>query len=178
VPFGPTEPYLHIHNPLYLDNLSILYVAIKGKRITVSGQHEQLFSWCGVRLSPLGTSTTIWSTVPAPDDRWWVWSSQWNENWQGKPKYSEKTCPNANLSTTNPTNMNRFCRMCVSHTGLPCMASSSTMKIEVTYSSETSVDFQLATWRYNRTLQKQICWTWGSHSGHYEEYSILGWGAM
>jgi hypothetical protein len=24
-------------------------------------------------------------------------------NWQGKPKYSEKTCPSAALSTTNPT---------------------------------------------------------------------------
>jgi hypothetical protein len=27
---------------------------------------------------------------------WWrggVWSSRWNENWQGKPKYSEKTWP-------------------------------------------------------------------------------------
>jgi hypothetical protein len=30
---------------------------------------------------------------------WW-W---WNEDWQGKPKYSEKTCPSATLSTTNPT---------------------------------------------------------------------------
>jgi hypothetical protein len=24
---------------------------------------------------------------------WWAWSSRWNENWHGKPKYSEKTCP-------------------------------------------------------------------------------------
>jgi hypothetical protein len=24
-------------------------------------------------------------------------------DWQGKPKYSEKTCPSAALSTTNPT---------------------------------------------------------------------------
>jgi hypothetical protein len=50
-----------------------------------------LVSWGGVRLSPLGTSATNWPIVPAPDDRWWVWSSRWNENWQGKPKYSEKT---------------------------------------------------------------------------------------
>jgi hypothetical protein len=28
------------------------------------------------------------------------WSSWWNENWQGKPKYSEKTYPSATLSTT------------------------------------------------------------------------------
>jgi hypothetical protein len=27
----------------------------------------------------------------------------WNENWQGKPKYSQKTCTSATLSTTNPT---------------------------------------------------------------------------
>jgi hypothetical protein len=26
-----------------------------------------------------------------------------DENWQGKPKYSEKTCPSTTLSTTNPT---------------------------------------------------------------------------
>jgi hypothetical protein len=28
---------------------------------------------------------------------------RWNENWQGKPKYSGKTCPSATLFTTNPT---------------------------------------------------------------------------
>jgi hypothetical protein len=27
----------------------------------------------------------------------------WNEEWQGKPKYSEKTCPSSTLPTTNPT---------------------------------------------------------------------------
>jgi hypothetical protein len=57
----------------------------------------------GVRLSPLGTSGANWPIVPAPEDKWWMWSSWWNENWQGKPKYSEKTCPSAILSTTNPT---------------------------------------------------------------------------
>jgi hypothetical protein len=63
-----------------------------------------LVSWGGVRLSPLGTSATSWPIVPAPDDRWWwMWSNRWNENWQGEPKYSEKTCPSATLSTTNPT---------------------------------------------------------------------------
>jgi hypothetical protein len=61
-------------------------------------------SWGGVRLSLLGTSTTNWPIVPALDDRWWwMWSSRWNENWQGKQKYSEKTCPSATMSTINPT---------------------------------------------------------------------------
>jgi hypothetical protein len=27
----------------------------------------------------------------------------WNEDWQGKPKYSEKACTSAALTTTNPT---------------------------------------------------------------------------
>jgi hypothetical protein len=40
----------------------------------------------------------------APNDRWgWVWSNWWNEDSQGKPKYSEKTYCSATLSTTNPT---------------------------------------------------------------------------
>jgi hypothetical protein len=57
-----------------------------------------------VRLSPLGTSATNWPIVPAPDDRWWrMWSSRCFANWQGKPMYSEKTCPSATLSTKNPT---------------------------------------------------------------------------
>jgi hypothetical protein len=57
-----------------------------------------------VRLSPLDTAATVWPIVPARDDRWWwVWSSRWNANWQGKPKYSEKICPSSTMSTKNPT---------------------------------------------------------------------------
>jgi hypothetical protein len=47
----------------------------------------------GLRLSTLGTSATNWSVVPTANDRRWVWSSRWNENWQGKPKYREKPIP-------------------------------------------------------------------------------------
>jgi hypothetical protein len=32
----------------------------------------------------------------------WGWRIWWNE-WQGQPKYSVKICPDATLSTTNPT---------------------------------------------------------------------------
>jgi hypothetical protein len=56
-----------------------------------------------VRLSPLRTATTVWPIVPAPDGRWWVCSSRWNANWQGKPKYSDKTCLSATSSITNLT---------------------------------------------------------------------------
>jgi hypothetical protein len=42
-------------------------------------------------------------TVPAPGGALWrVWGSRWNK-WNGKPKYPEKTCTCAALSTTNPT---------------------------------------------------------------------------
>jgi hypothetical protein len=47
-----------------------------------------------------GTAAT-WPVVQTPmideDD---FWSNWWNENWPGKPKYSEKTYPSATLSTT------------------------------------------------------------------------------
>jgi hypothetical protein len=38
----------------------------------------------------------------SPGYRWRMWSSRWNENWQGKPKSLEKTCSSATLSTPNP----------------------------------------------------------------------------
>jgi hypothetical protein len=34
-----------------------------------------------------------------------LWRNWWNEDWQVKPKYSEKTCPSTTLSTTNPTSL-------------------------------------------------------------------------
>jgi hypothetical protein len=51
-------------------------------------------------------------TVPAKDDGWWVCSSRWND-WQGKLKYSEKTCPSAALSTINPTWPNLGSNLCL-----------------------------------------------------------------
>jgi hypothetical protein len=56
-----------------------------------------LVSCGGVRLSPLGTSAPNWPIVPAPDDRWWTWSSRWNENSQGKPKYSRENLPHCHF---------------------------------------------------------------------------------
>jgi hypothetical protein len=56
----------------------------------------------GVQLGPLGTAATDCSIVACPG--WlWCWRIWWNEDWQGKPKYSEKIRPSAALSTTNPT---------------------------------------------------------------------------
>jgi hypothetical protein len=52
-----------------------------------------LVFWGGVRLSPLGTSTNIWPFVQAPDDRWWLWSIMWNEDWQGNRSTRRKPAP-------------------------------------------------------------------------------------
>jgi hypothetical protein len=58
----------------------------------------------GVGLLALQPLLAYCTNPPAPDDRWWwLWRNWWNEDWLGKPKYSEKTCPSATLSTTNPT---------------------------------------------------------------------------
>jgi hypothetical protein len=105
-----------------------------------------------VRLSPLGTAATVWPIVPAQNDRWWVWSSRWNANWQGKLKYSEKTCPNASLSTTNPTWPNpgrRGGKPANNHLsyGTDLASFTLTLKMEAVCSSETSANYQ-TTWRH------------------------------
>jgi hypothetical protein len=77
---------------------------LSSSHIIPTSLRHHIFSYGGVRLSPLGTSATNWPILPAPNDRWWwMWSSRRNKTCQGKPKYSEKICPSANLSTTNPT---------------------------------------------------------------------------
>jgi hypothetical protein len=63
-----------------------------------------IYSLGGVRLSPLGTSATVgllYQPRMIDDDDYGAVGGM--RDWQGKPKYSEKTCPSATLSTTNPT---------------------------------------------------------------------------
>jgi hypothetical protein len=58
----------------------------------------------GVGLSPVGTAATFGLLYkPQMIDEGDCGGNWWNEDWQGKPKYSKKTCPSATLSTTNPT---------------------------------------------------------------------------
>jgi hypothetical protein len=54
-------------------------------------------------LGPRGTAVITWPIVPVPGDCEDREIGGMKCGWQGKPKYSEKTCPNAILSTTNPT---------------------------------------------------------------------------
>jgi hypothetical protein len=49
------------------------------------------------------TEATYWPIVPALDDDDECGAISGMNDWQGKLKYSEKTCPSAALSTTNPT---------------------------------------------------------------------------
>jgi hypothetical protein len=57
-----------------------------------------------VRLSPLCTVAAIGILYkPQMIDDGDCGAIWWNEDWQGKPKYSEKTYSSAILSTINPT---------------------------------------------------------------------------
>jgi hypothetical protein len=49
-------------------------------------------------LSTAATSGLLYKPQMTDEDDFW--SNWWNEDWQGKPKYLEKTCPSATLSTT------------------------------------------------------------------------------
>jgi hypothetical protein len=52
-------------------------------------------------LGPLGTAATNWAILPSPGD---YDDGEITEMiGRGNRKYSEKTCPNVALSTTNPT---------------------------------------------------------------------------
>jgi hypothetical protein len=58
--------------------------------------------WGGVQAGATRHVGHWMAYCTVPGWLWW-WRIWWNEDWQGKPKYSEKTCPNAIMSTTNPT---------------------------------------------------------------------------
>jgi hypothetical protein len=49
--------------------------------------------------------SALWPPMAYCASPGWLWwcRNWWNDDWQGKPKYSEKTCPSAALSTANPT---------------------------------------------------------------------------
>jgi hypothetical protein len=52
---------------------------------------------------PRGTAAMYCPIVPAPGDCEDGEVGGMKRRWQRKPQYSEKTCPGAILSTTNPT---------------------------------------------------------------------------
>jgi hypothetical protein len=92
----PTHPsiYLSIYPPNHLPTYLIIFlinIVGGGTGYTRHVGHWMAYCTC-------------------PGWLWW-WRIWWNENWQGKPKYSEETCPSATLSTTNPTCQTRAAAM-------------------------------------------------------------------
>jgi hypothetical protein len=100
----------HARTHTHSIRLNVWTVSHKCRTINASNSNsKRLLLLLFIIISGDGTKSTrycghFWPIVLAPDDRWgWLWSSRWNEDWQGKPKYLEKTCPSATLSTANPT---------------------------------------------------------------------------
>jgi hypothetical protein len=83
--------------------LSTYFARVKfvGQNLNTSSVTVFRFVGSGVQLDPLGTAATDWPIASCPGGLWW-WRIWWKEDWQGKPKYSEKTRPSATLSNTNP----------------------------------------------------------------------------
>jgi hypothetical protein len=60
------------------------------------------FAFCVIYCVVWGeTESTVWPIVQAPNGGG-VWSSRWNENYEGKGKLDEEDRPIATLFTTNP----------------------------------------------------------------------------
>jgi hypothetical protein len=74
------------------------------KKLYVCGCCTLFFPfWGGVEPSSLLLRPLLmYCTSPDYYGCRWEWSNRWND-WQEKPKYSEKTSPSASFSTTNPT---------------------------------------------------------------------------
>jgi hypothetical protein len=86
-----------------------------GARVT-RRTHEKCIFFLFLRWD-FGYCGRYWPIVPAPDDRWrWLWRNWWNEDWQGKPKYSEKTCSSATFVHQEiPHDQTRAAAKCEDH---------------------------------------------------------------
>jgi hypothetical protein len=92
--FNPNTIYTY----LYLCGLDNFIIILKEATALLSHILKIRLVGGGVQPGPLGTEATDWPIVACRSWIWW-W---WNEDWQGKPKNSEKTRPSATLYITNP----------------------------------------------------------------------------
>jgi hypothetical protein len=74
----------------------------------MEGYEKRIFFIIGIVGGGVHTGSTrhcghYWPIVPVPGDCEDGEVGGMKYGWQGKPKYSEKTCPGPILSTTNPT---------------------------------------------------------------------------
>jgi hypothetical protein len=97
---------LHLAMAFDLENISTINILDSklGKTLPVNIVSFSFLGWGETESTWYVGHYFVYGTTPDDTCRWWwMWSSRWNENWQGKPKYSEKTYPSATLSTTNLT---------------------------------------------------------------------------
>jgi hypothetical protein len=92
------------HEPKFplIDRIKMLLPQIRTSRSLIFNFFLIGVLWGGVLAGSTRHVGHWMAYCTCPGWIWW-WRIWWNEDWQGKPKYSEKTCPNAALSTTNPT---------------------------------------------------------------------------
>jgi hypothetical protein len=93
--FQPVGLYQHIH--LVSD---LCWTHSFEVNITIENFKTYIFFiiLIGVRLTPLRTADTIGLLCRLCQPQmtwWWLWSNWWNKDWQGKLKYTEKTCHSA-----------------------------------------------------------------------------------
>jgi hypothetical protein len=88
----------------WLQYIMLIFQNVKQSRIILMDSSRRAFLNLITSYSPAnGWSALRKASANYAEWLWW-WRSWWNERfWQGKPKYSEKTYPDATLSTTNPT---------------------------------------------------------------------------
>jgi hypothetical protein len=99
-----------------------------------------------------------WPIVPLPSER--NWSICWNENWQRKPKYSERTCFNPSLSTN------------ITWTDLSLNPDRHTTDAYCNMMYYFSVNSER---KFSWYLTSRI---WGFHNGDYKECCLLGCGTV
>jgi hypothetical protein len=79
--------------------------------LLVWGETESTWHVCHYSALGVCILLRVWDHVMGPivaasnDRRWCVLSNPWKEIWQGKPKYSEKSCPSDSCPPQIPLNL-------------------------------------------------------------------------
>jgi hypothetical protein len=92
-----THAGFHMKNPSFLFHFK--------HNSEVSKHHNFLLISLTGGWSPTGSTRHVGHKLAYCICPGWLWERRiwWNDDWEGKPKYSEKAFPNATLSTTNST---------------------------------------------------------------------------
>jgi hypothetical protein len=94
----------YLPNFCYFSNVTTLCQLLHNDTCTATPFTPSTLSQCKAEQAYITSGVSAiypWPIVPAPGD--YEDGEFGGINWQGKGKYSEKNCPGATLSTTNPT---------------------------------------------------------------------------